>query len=56
MMSVMDGYMQWLRSEPGVESVAWFSSRYGGFPDANLLRSNGALTETGDAWLDWRWK
>lgn len=55
MMSVMDGYMAWLRSEPGVESVAWFSSRYGGFPDANLLRSNGALTEAGDAWLDWRW-
>lgn len=53
---VMDGYMTWLRSVPEVESVAWFSARYGGFPDANLLRVGGGLTETGEAWLAWRWK
>jgi len=56
MTDVMDGYMAWLRSEPGVESVAWFSSRYGGFPDANLLDARGALTGAGEAWLDWRWR
>lgn len=53
---VMEGYMTWLRSEPGVESVAWFSARYGGFPDSNLLRAGGGLTEIGGAWLDWRWR
>lgn len=56
MTRVMDAYMAWLRSEPGVESVAWFSSRYGGFPDANLLTAGGALTGAGEAWLDWRWQ
>lgn len=56
MATVMDAYMDWLRLEPGVESVAWFSSRYGGFPDANLLTAGGGLTPAGDAWLDWRWK
>lgn len=56
MTRVMDGYMAWLRSEPGVESVAWFSSRYGGFPDANLLTAGGAVNEVGEAWLGWRWK
>lgn len=53
---VMEGYMTWLRSEPGVESVAWFSSRYGGFPDSNLLRAGGGLTGVGEAWLGWRWR
>jgi hypothetical protein len=53
---VMDGYMEWLRSEPGIESVAWFSARYGGFPDANLLEQGGGLTEIGEAWLGWRWR
>lgn len=56
MTRVMDNYMTWLRSEPGVETVAWFSARYGGFPDSNLLRSNGALTEAGEAWINWRWR
>lgn len=56
MTRVMDSYMQWLRTEPGVESVAWFSSRYGGFPDADLLEQGGALTELGEAWMGWRWK
>lgn len=56
MTRVMDNYMTWLRSEPGVESVAWFSARYGGFPDSNLLRAGGGLTEIGGAWLDWRWR
>jgi hypothetical protein len=52
----MDAYMTWLRSVPGVESVAWFSARYAGFPDANLLRAGGRLTVVGEEWLDWRWK
>lgn len=56
MTRVMDSYMTWLRSEPGVESVAWFSARYGAFPDANLLRAGGKLTPIGKAWLDWRWR
>lgn len=56
MLRVMDGYMNWLRDEPGVETVAWFSSRYGGFPDSNLLQKSGRLTEVGEAWLAWRWQ
>lgn len=56
MTPVMDAYMTWLRSEQGVESVAWFSARYGGFPDSNLLRPAGGLTAAGEAWLDWRWR
>lgn len=56
MTRVMDAYMLWLRAEPGVESVAWFSARYGGFPDANLLGQGGGLTEIGEAWLAWRWR
>lgn len=53
---VMDQYMTWLRSEPAVESVAWFSARYAGFPEANLLQAGGGLTGVGDAWLAWRWR
>ena len=53
---VMDGYMTWLRSLPEVRSVAWFSARYGGFPDANLLGIGGGLTELGEAWMGWRWR
>lgn len=53
---VQDQYMQWLRSEPAVESVAWFSARYGGFPEANMLELNGRLTAVGEAWLAWRWQ
>lgn len=53
---VMDQYMTWLRSVPEIESVAWFSARYAGFPDANLLQAGGGLTGVGEAWLDWRWK
>ena len=48
--------MTWLRSEPAVESVAWFSARYAGFPDANLLRAGGGLTVVGESWLGWRWR
>lgn len=53
---VQDAYMRWLRSEPAVVSVAWFSARYAGFSDANLLREGGGLTGVGEAWLDWRWR
>lgn len=53
---VMDQYMTWLRSVPEVESVAWFSARYAGFPEANLLQAGGGLTGVGEAWLGWRWK
>lgn len=55
-LKVQDQYMTWLRSETAVESVAWFSARYAGFPDANLLRAGGGLTAIGESWLDWRWK
>lgn len=55
-LKVQDAYMRWLRSEPAVESVAWFSARYGGFPDANMLEFNGELTAVGEAWLAWRWR
>lgn len=55
-LKVQDAYMRWLRSEPAVESVAWFSARYAGFPDANLLRQGGGLTAIGREWLAWRWK
>ena len=54
-LKVQEQYMTWLRSEPAVESVAWFSARYAGFPDANLLRAGGGLTVIGEAWLGWRW-
>lgn len=53
---VQDAYMQWLRAELAVKSVAWFSARYAGFPDANLLGRGGGLTEIGQQWLNWRWK
>lgn len=52
----MDAYMTWLRSVPEVESVAWFSSRYFGFPDADLLTSSWDLTPVGEQWMDWRWQ
>lgn len=55
-LKVQEQYMTWLRSEPAVESVAWFSARYAGFPDANLLRAGGGLTVVGESWLGWRWK
>jgi hypothetical protein len=53
---VQDTYMTWLRGVPEIESVAWFSARYAGFPEANLLRAGGTLTEVGQGWLDWRWR
>lgn len=53
---VQDAYMAWLRSVPEIESVAWFSARYAGFPHANLLRPGGRLTAVGEGWLDWRWR
>ena len=55
-LKVQEQYMTWLRSEPAVESVAWFSARYAGFPDANLLRAGGGLTVVGESWLGWRWR
>ena len=55
-LKVQDQYMNWLRSEPSIKSVAWFSARYAGFPDANLLRAGGGLTVVGESWLDWRWR
>lgn len=55
-LKVQEQYMTWLRSEPAVESVAWFSARYAGFPDANLLRASGGLTAVGESWLGWRWR
>ena len=55
-LKVQDAYMRWLRTEPAVESVAWFSARYAGFPSANLLQPGGGLRDLGQAWLDWRWK
>lgn len=54
---VMDTYMRWLRTMPEVESVAWFSSAYGGFPEANLMNAwTGVLRPLGNQWLEWRWK
>ena len=55
-LKAQDQYMAWLRSETAVESVAWFSARYAGFPNANLLRPGGGLTTVGENWLEWRWK
>lgn len=55
-LAVQDLYMPWLRSVREIRSVAWFSARYAGFPEANLLRAGGGLTVLGQNWLDWRWK
>lgn len=55
-LKVQEAYMRWMRSERAVESIAWFSARYAGFPDANLLERGGGLTAVGHNWLDWRWK
>lgn len=55
-LAVQDAYMTWLRSVPEVESVAWFSARYAGYPDANLLQAGGGLTVVGQNWMDWRWR
>jgi hypothetical protein len=55
-LAVQDLYMPWLRSVREIQSVAWFSVRYAGFPEANLLRVGGGLTVVGQNWLDWRWR
>ena len=55
-LAVQTLYMPRLRSVGRIQSVAWFSVRYAGFPDANMLRAGGGLTVIGQNWLDWRWK
>lgn len=53
--AAMTAYMTWLRSVPQVETVAWFSARFGGWRHADLVTADGTLTPVGEHWQSWRW-
>lgn len=56
-LEIMRRYRAWLDNVEEVQTVAWFSVAYDGFPHSNLMEPwTGKPVDLGRQWLDMRWR